>query len=118
MIEGSGSGSIPLTNRSGSGSGRPKTCGSGTLVISFFDNEEEISFISSRKREVKSSAAANAAQQSLEGKPGPHTKPKVKGLNIFVLRIRSITVEFNRYGSINKVCNFKEMDASVLFYYY
>jgi hypothetical protein len=29
MIEGSGSGSTPLTN--GSGSGRPKTCGSGTL---------------------------------------------------------------------------------------
>ncbi len=29
MIEGSGS--IPLTNGSGSGSGRPKTCGSGTL---------------------------------------------------------------------------------------
>jgi hypothetical protein len=36
MIEGSGSGSIPLTNRSGSESRRPKTRGSGgsaTLIL-------------------------------------------------------------------------------------
>jgi hypothetical protein len=35
MIEGSGSGSILLTNESGSGSGRPKICGSGGSVSRF-----------------------------------------------------------------------------------
>jgi hypothetical protein len=33
-MEGSGSGSVPLTNRSGSESGRPKTYGSGPGTLS------------------------------------------------------------------------------------
>jgi hypothetical protein len=58
MIEGSGSGSVSLTNGSGFGSGRPKTCGSGRPDPKhWFPPKKATSMIKIKKK--TSSAAAD-----------------------------------------------------------
>jgi hypothetical protein len=102
MIEGSGSGSIPLTSgsgsgsgsiplTSGSGSGRPKTCGSGgsgSATLHFTDRDPDpvpLIFVADPSSFLVTSNV-NFSQMFLKDHQNRHSYPKtVLGIHIRIL---------------------------------